>query len=119
MGASSPSLSAASVVRELQIVAKRFGIRVEEFFVDFDKHRARKLSAEHFRMGLRAAFEGRLTLTEGQVQALLSEYAVTGAEAKGALLPINLECRVSDLISGGDGIRVPGVDPLIRVFLNT
>jgi len=91
MGASSPSLSAASVVRELQIVAKRFGIRVEEFFVDFDKHRARKLSAEHFRMGLRAAFEGRLTLTEGQVQALLSEYAVTGAEAKGvpvALTPV-------------------------------
>jgi hypothetical protein len=79
-GTPAPSENVQDILAQLRAAAKRFGLRVEESFVDFDRMRSRKLPADKFRMALRAAFERRLSLSEAQVQALISEYAAVPAD---------------------------------------
>ncbi|KAG8462710.1 hypothetical protein KFE25_004686 [Diacronema lutheri] len=74
-GTPTPPVEPGAIVRELQLCARRYGIRVSDFFVDFDRHRSRKLSPAHFRIALRGAFERRLALSEAQVVALIRAYA--------------------------------------------
>lgn len=69
--------SAEEVVHELRVAAKKYGLRINEFFADHDRHRSRKLAPAQFRVALRAAFDKRKALTEAQVQALLAQYKTT------------------------------------------